>query len=101
MLTRHAGGGQRRARHVVLAACSADRKTAADGMRAIIDESRLMAATREAPLLIRSGRNGGNGISPPAHSRETSSFFHNGVRISGNFEGRSPRPSTDRRSQAC
>jgi hypothetical protein len=39
MLSRHAGGGQRGAWHVVLAARGADRKTAADGMRAVIDES--------------------------------------------------------------
>jgi hypothetical protein len=39
MLSRHAGGGQRGARHMVLAARGADRKAAADGMRAIIDES--------------------------------------------------------------
>ena len=39
MLSRHAGGGQHGAGHMVLAACSADRKAAADGMRAIIDES--------------------------------------------------------------
>jgi hypothetical protein len=39
MLSRHAGGGQRGAWHMVLAACGADRKTAADGMRAIFDES--------------------------------------------------------------
>jgi hypothetical protein len=39
MLSRHAGGGQRGARHMVLAACGANRKAAADGMRAIIDES--------------------------------------------------------------
>jgi hypothetical protein len=39
MLSRHTGGGQRGARHVVLAARGADRKAAADGMRAIIDES--------------------------------------------------------------
>ena len=39
MLSRHAGGGQRGAWHVVLAACGADRKTAAVRIRAIIDES--------------------------------------------------------------
>jgi hypothetical protein len=39
MLSRHAGGGQRGARDMVLAARGADRKAAADGMRAIIDES--------------------------------------------------------------
>jgi hypothetical protein len=39
MLSRHAGSVQRGAWHVVLAARGADRKTAADGMRAIIDES--------------------------------------------------------------
>ena len=39
MLSRHAGGGQHGAWHMVLAACGADRKTAADGMRAIFDES--------------------------------------------------------------
>ena len=39
MLSRHAGSLQRGARHVVLAACGADRKAAADGMRAIFDKS--------------------------------------------------------------
>jgi hypothetical protein len=39
MLSRHAGSVQRGAWHMVLAARGADRKTAADGMRAIIDES--------------------------------------------------------------
>jgi hypothetical protein len=39
MLSRHAGGGQRGARHMVLAARGDDRKTAADGIRAVIDES--------------------------------------------------------------
>jgi hypothetical protein len=39
MLSRHAGGEQHEAGHMVLAECSADRKAAADGMRAIIDES--------------------------------------------------------------
>jgi hypothetical protein len=39
MLSRHAGGGQHGAGHVVLAARGADREAAADGMRAIIDES--------------------------------------------------------------
>ena len=39
MLSRHAGSVQSGAWHVVLAARGADRKTAADGMRAIIDES--------------------------------------------------------------
>jgi hypothetical protein len=39
MLSRHAGSIQRGAWHVVLAARGADRKAAADGMRAIIDES--------------------------------------------------------------
>src|SRR5262245_41407265 len=34
MLSRHAGSVQRGAWHVVLAACGADRKAAADGMRA-------------------------------------------------------------------
>ena len=38
MLSRHAGSLQRGAWHVVLAACGADRKAAADGMRAIFDE---------------------------------------------------------------
>jgi hypothetical protein len=35
VLSRHTGAGQHGAWHVVLAACSADRKAAADGMRAI------------------------------------------------------------------
>ena len=39
MLSRHAGSLQRGARRVVLAACGADRKAAADGIRAVIDES--------------------------------------------------------------
>jgi hypothetical protein len=39
MLSRHAGSVQRGAWHVVLAARGADRKTAADGIRAVIDES--------------------------------------------------------------
>src|SRR6266699_2924726 len=38
-LSRHAGSVQRGAWHVVLAARGADRKTAADGIRAVIDES--------------------------------------------------------------
>ena len=39
MLSRHAGGGQHGAWHLVLAARGADREAAADGMRAIIDEA--------------------------------------------------------------
>jgi hypothetical protein len=39
MLSHHAGSVQRGAWHVVLAARDADRKTAADGIRAVIDES--------------------------------------------------------------
>jgi hypothetical protein len=41
MLFRHAGSVQRGAWHVVQAARGADRKTAADGIRAIIDEIEL------------------------------------------------------------
>ena len=39
MFSCHAGSVQRAAWHVVLATRGADRKAAADGMRAIIDES--------------------------------------------------------------
>jgi hypothetical protein len=39
MLSHDAGSVQRGAQHVVLAARGADREAAADGMRAIIDES--------------------------------------------------------------
>jgi hypothetical protein len=38
MLSRHAGSVQRGAQHEVLAARGADRKTAADGIRAVIDD---------------------------------------------------------------
>ena len=37
--SRHTGGGHSGARHMVLATCGTDRKVAADGIRAVVDES--------------------------------------------------------------
>ena len=78
MLSRHAGGGQRGAWHVVLAARGADRKTAADGIRAVIDQlSRALDQRAEEARTLASP------APLPAISNTLCELDHTPVRVIG------------------